>query len=58
MKENDASVQFLYGTTLGRLILKILMSFHIDKLIVCFLKSKLSYPLISKYVKKYNIDIQ
>ena len=52
MKENDASVQFLYGTTLGRLILKILMSFHIDKLIVCFLKSKLSYPLISKYIKK------
>lgn len=58
MKENDVSVQFLYGTTLGRLILKILMSFHIDKLIVGFLKSKLSYPLISKYVKKYNIDIQ
>ncbi|MGM9947831.1 phosphatidylserine decarboxylase [Floccifex sp.] len=51
------SVKFLYGTTTGRFLLKILMVTHFDCVIVAFLKSRLSYPFISMYAKKHNVKL-
>ena len=58
MKNNQKSaLQFLYHTTLGRIILKPLVSRPLSKLCGAFLSSRLSKPLIKGFVKNNNINL-
>ena len=51
------SLAFLYHTSLGRLFLKLLTARWVSKIAGAFLSSRLSRPLIKKFVKKNNIDL-
>lgn len=53
-----SSVRFLYDTVPGRLILKLIQLSRLDWIIVAFLRSPLSVPLIRVYTKKYKIPVQ
>ena len=55
--ENDGSVRFLYGTALGRGLLKTIQVLHMDRLAVWFLRSGLSRPYMAKFAKKNQIPI-
>lgn len=55
--ENDGSVRFLYGTALGRGLLKTIQALHMDRLAVWFLRSGLSRPYIARFAKKNHIPI-
>lgn len=57
MKKTSATVSFFYGTILGRLLLKTFMHLHLDRIIVRFLWSRWSKPLIKWYIKQNNIPI-
>lgn len=57
MKSNDSFVMFLYTTTLGRVLLKLIQKFHADRWIVCFLRSKWSRPFLIWYAKHYEIPL-
>ncbi len=56
-KNNDTSVEFLYGSFWGRVLLKVIMASRIDRLFVRFLWSKSSRHIIKGYVKRHNIEI-
>ena len=56
MKEN-ASVTFLYHTRPGHLLLKLMLLLRIDRLIVCFLRSRLSGMIVPYVVKKNGIAL-
>ena len=55
--ENDGSVRFLYGTVLGRGLLKTIQALHMDRLAVWFLRSGLSRPYMARFAKKNQIPI-
>ena len=55
--ENDGSVRFLYGTALGRGLLKIVQGLHLDRVAVWYLRSRLSKPYILKFARKNNIPL-
>ena len=55
--ENDGSVRFLYGTALGRVLLKGIQGLHLDRLAVWYLRSSLSRPYMVRYARKNGIDI-
>lgn len=55
-KESGA-LRFLYNTTVGRLILKLLIARWVSKLCGVFLESRFSKPLIKKFVKNNGIDL-
>ena len=55
--ENDGSVRFLYGTALGRGLLKTIQVLHMDRLAVWFLRSGLSRPYMAQFAKKNQIPI-
>ena len=55
--ENDGSVRFLYGTVLGRGLLKTIQALHMDRLAVWFLRSGLSRPYMAQFAKKNQIPI-
>ena len=55
MNGNDGMVKVLYTTVLGRMILKSIHLFRLDRLIVCFLKSRWSVPYLKWYMKRYGI---
>lgn len=57
MKNTSGSVDFLYGTGLGRGILKIVMCLHLDRVAVWFLRSFLSKPMIGRYARKNGIAL-
>ena len=57
VKKESLSLRFLYRTLIGRLFLKILTARWISKLAGKFLDSKISKPLISRFVKKNNINL-
>ena len=57
MKENDTWVRFLYETVLGRCLLKLIQRFHVDRLIVRFLRSPRSCGFTAWYVKRNHIPI-
>lgn len=58
-KEKDKLIlKFLYKTILGRAILKIITLNFFSKFIAKILNSRISIPLIKKYIKKYSIDIE
>lgn len=49
------STRFLYGTTFGRCLLWLILKLHLDQVGVWFLHTRLSKPMISKYIRKYGI---
>lgn len=51
------SLNFLYHTFLGRLILSVLVRPNISRLIGWFLNTRLSYLLITQFIKKNHIDM-
>ena len=55
--ENDGSVCFLYGTVLGRGLLKIVQGLHLDRLAVWYLRSRLSKPYIARFAAKNDIAL-
>ena len=54
---NDKSVQFLYGTKGGRLLLHTILALRVPKLLGCILRSPLSRLYIQSFVKKNGIDM-
>lgn len=50
-------LRFLYGTVLGRMLLKLLVQPWASKAAGCFLSSGLSKGLIPHYIKKWKIDM-
>lgn len=50
-------LRFLYGTVLGRILLKLLVQPRISKAVGCLLSSRLSAGLIPYYIKKWEVDI-
>lgn len=57
MKQETASIRFLYGTAPGRFCLKVLVQPWISKTAGVFLSSGLSKPMISGFIKKNHIDL-
>ena len=55
--ENDGSVRFLYGTALGRCLLKVVQKLHLDRLGVWYLRSPLSRPYMVRFAKKHGIPL-
>ncbi len=53
----DKLLESLYGSTLGRFIVKIATRPIFSKIAGSFLSSPLSKPLINNFVKKHNIDL-
>lgn len=53
----ETVLRFLYGTTLGRLLLKPLILPPVSRLAGCFLSSSFSKPLIPLFVKKHSIEL-
>lgn len=56
-KENDAAIRFLYGTAIGRGLLKLIRKLHADRLIIRFLRSPRSRAFTAWYVKRNRIPI-
>lgn len=56
-QKESASLRFLYGTALGRLLLKPLCARWVSRLAGAFMDSALSRPLIRRFVKKNAIDL-
>jgi len=55
--KESGSLRFLYGNFFGRIILRLLISRWVSKLCGAFLDSRLSKPLIKKFVKNNGIDL-
>lgn len=55
MSENSSAVRFLYGTAAGRLLLKLILKTRADRLMVRFLRSPCSRPVIGWYAGRHNI---
>ena len=54
---DSASLRFFYHTALGRLLLRPLISRGVSKLCGRFMDSRLSKPMIRRFVKKNGIDL-
>lgn len=54
---NDRSVQFLYGTKCGRILLHTILALRIPKLLGSLLRSPMSRFYISSFIKKNGIDM-
>lgn len=57
MSNTSKSVTFLYGTHIGRFLLKTVLVLHLDRIAVCFLRSRLSKFMNKGYVKRNNISV-
>lgn len=55
--KESGTLRFLYNTAVGRLILKLLIARWVSKLCGAFMESRLSKPLIKKFVKTNGIDL-
>lgn len=55
MNGSSGMVKVLYTTVPGRILLKTIQRLHLDRLIVCFLKSRLSVPYLKWYMKHNGI---
>lgn len=58
MKKNDGFIQLMYGTALGRGVWNVIRKSRIDKVVVAYLRSPLSKPLIPIYIKKNQISMK
>ena len=56
-EKSNKSLLFLYHTRLGRFILKLIYNKKISNIAFLYLNSKLSRPMINKYINKYHIDM-
>ena len=56
-KKESLSLRFLYHTFIGRLFLKLLVARWVSKLAGKFLSTRLSKPMIKRFVKKNGIDL-
>lgn len=56
--KDSLMLRFLYGTVLGRMMLKLLVQPRVSKAAGCFLSSRLSAGLIPHYMKKWKIDMK
>lgn len=54
---DSKSLQFLYGTKIGRIFLRILIAPWISKVVGAFLSSGLSKGLIKKFIESNNINV-
>lgn len=54
---SEKGVRFLYGTALGRSVLKTVMLCRLDKVAVWFLCSSMSRCVIPGYIKRHNIPM-
>lgn len=57
MKNTSGFVGFLYGTVFGRGLLKTVMTLHLDRLAVWFLRSPCSKAVIAPYAKRNQIAV-
>lgn len=57
MNNTSKSVSFLYGTIIGRFLLKTVMVLHMDRIAVCFLRSRFSKVINNGYIKRNNISV-
>jgi len=57
MKKTSSSVQLLYGTIPGRILLKGIMSLRLDRVAARFLWSPWSRPMIGPYCRKHGLDL-
>lgn len=57
MSNTSKMVSFLYGTSLGRCLLKMIMKLHLDRIVTRFFWSPCSKPLIGWYVHHNGIDV-
>ena len=55
--ENDGAVRFLYGTALGRGLLKAVQGLHLDRLAVWYLRSRLSRPYIARFARRNGVPL-
>lgn len=55
--KHSASLQFLYETVCGRVILKLVTQVWVSKMVGAFMDTPLSVPLIGPTVKKHGIDM-
>jgi phosphatidylserine decarboxylase len=51
-------VDFLYGTAVGRAILKGILTFRVDQIAVWFLRSKLSQPMVGWYIRRHSVPME
>ena len=56
-QKESAALRFLYGTVMGRLVLKLLCMRWISRLCGRFLDSGVSKPLIRPFVRRHGIDL-
>lgn len=57
MSNTSGSVTFLYGTSGGRFLLKLIMKLHLDRIAVSFLRSPCSKPLAKWYIRHNGISV-
>lgn len=57
MSNTSGVVKFLYGTMPGRFLLKGIMTSHVERLAVSFLRSRWSYSVIVPYAKRHGIPL-
>ncbi len=57
MSANSGMVGFFYGNGFGRLLLKIIMKLHLDRIAVWFLRSRLSKPMNKGFIKRNGITL-
>lgn len=57
MSNTSKAVSFMYGTFIGRFLLKTVMVLHLDCIAVCFLRSRLSKIMNNGYIKRNNISV-
>lgn len=57
MNNTSKSVNFLYGTLIGRFLLKTVMVLHLDRIAVWFLRSRVSKVINNVYIKRNNISV-
>ena len=56
-KKESLSLRFLYKTVVGRFFLKLITARWISRFVGKILDSRISKPLISRFVKKNGIDL-
>lgn len=57
MSGNANSVNFMYGTSVGRILLKVVMKLHLDRIAIWYLRSVFSKRMAARFIKKHNIDV-
>ena len=57
MSKESSSVRFLYNTAVGRFFLKALVNPRFSRIAGAFLDSRLSKPMVGRFIKKNNINM-